>query len=50
VTVVSLSGMTLLIAFALLAATHRLWIVLLLWSAGVARSIRRRSSRRKTRI
>jgi hypothetical protein len=42
VTVVSLSGMARLITFALLAAAaHCLRIVLLLWSAGIARSIRR---------
>jgi hypothetical protein len=50
VTVVTISGMTLRIAFALLAATRCLRIVLLLWSASVARSVRRRSSWRRTRI
>jgi hypothetical protein len=43
VTVVALSGMARLITFALLAAAaaHCLRIVLLLWSAGIARSIPR---------
>src|SRR5256885_1233860 len=50
VAVVALSGMTLRIAFALLAATHCLWIVLLLWGAGIARSICWRSSGRIARI
>src|ERR1700694_819647 len=45
VTVVALSGMTLLrVDIALLAATHCLWIVLLLWSARIARPICGRSS------
>jgi hypothetical protein len=49
VTVVALSGVTLLlIALTLVPAAHCLWIVLLLWSAGIARSICWRSSGRKT--
>jgi hypothetical protein len=50
---IALSGVTLLIAIALLAATHRLRIVLLLWSVGIARSIWRsigRSAGKGSRI
>jgi hypothetical protein len=47
VTIVALAGMTLLlllIAIALLAAAHCLWIVLLLLAAGIARPVCGRSS------